>query len=85
MGADSLIIGGPKNGMVIDYGDLSKVVKPFVEARLDHWYLNESTGLLNPTSEELARWIFEQLQPSLPDLAAVRVEETCTSSCTFRP
>jgi 6-pyruvoyltetrahydropterin/6-carboxytetrahydropterin synthase len=77
---------GPKSGMLLDFGDVSKVVKPLVEEKLDHYHLNESTGLENPTSEELAQWIFSQLKPILKDyLVAVEVDETCTSSCRFQP
>lgn len=76
---------GPKAGMVIDYGDISAVIKPVVEQYLDHWNLNETTGLANPTSEELARWIYDKVKPALSMLAAVIIEETCTSSCEYRP
>lgn len=71
--------------MLMDYGDISKVVQPLVEEHLDHWHLNESTGLENPTSEEVARWVFRRLAKVLPRLSAVIVEETCTSSCEYRP
>lgn len=74
---------GPKSGMLMDFGDISKAVKPLVEDCLDHHYLNESTGLENPTSEELARWIFERLHPVIPGLVAIEVDETCTSSCCY--
>lgn len=76
---------GSSSGMLMDYGDISAIVKPLVEDYLDHWHLNDSTGLQNPTSEELARWIFNRLAGSLPGLTAVLVEETCTSSCEYRP
>ncbi len=80
-----LITQGPKQGMVVDFYDVSQAIKPLLEDKLDHWHLNQSTGLKNPTSEELARWIYEQLKEKLPQLVAVRVEETCTSACTYRP
>ncbi len=80
-----LLEGGPKSGMLIDYGDLSNLLKPLVEGSLDHWHLNESTGLENPTSEELARWIYYRLKNLLPNLVAVRIDETCTSSAEYRP
>jgi len=52
---------------------------------LDHYYLNESTKLENPTSEELARWIYEKLKlAGLPGLDAVEIRETCTSGCIYR-
>jgi len=74
---------GPQQGMVIDYGRISEIVKPLLEEDLDHWHLNDTTGLENPTSEELARWIFRNLKPQLPALIAVAVEETCTARCTY--
>ncbi|MFZ8976622.1 MAG: 6-pyruvoyl trahydropterin synthase family protein, partial [Pseudohongiellaceae bacterium] len=52
--------------------------------RLDHYYLNEIKGLENPTSENLARWIWDRLQPALPQLSAVEIRETCTSGCIYR-
>jgi 6-pyruvoyltetrahydropterin/6-carboxytetrahydropterin synthase len=80
-----LLEEGSETGMVQDFGKVSAVLKPFVEDKLDHWYLNESTGLLNPTSEELARWIYQQLHPQLMLLVAVEIFETCTSSCRYEP
>jgi len=55
-----------------------------VLARLDHYYLNDIEGLENPTSENLARWIWERLAPALPGLSEVVVRETCTSGCVYR-
>lgn len=80
-----LIEEGPKAGMVIDYGDIGGLLKPFVDDYLDHWFLNESTELENPTSEELARWIYHELKPFLPGLHSVIIEETCTSRCEYVP
>jgi 6-pyruvoyltetrahydropterin/6-carboxytetrahydropterin synthase len=40
-------------------------------------------GLENPTSENLARWIWCELKPQLPALARVVVHETCTSGATY--
>ncbi|MFE4665171.1 6-carboxytetrahydropterin synthase QueD [Streptomyces sp. NPDC056716] len=73
----------PELGWVMDFGDLKKAFKP-IEAQLDHYYLNELEGLENPTSEVLARWIWERLKPILPDLSELTVRETCTSGCTYR-
>ncbi len=76
---------GAKQGMVVDYSDLGAAVKPLVEGYLDHHHLNETTGLKNPTSEELARWIYDRLIPFIPQLVAVKVMETCTAECEYRP
>jgi 6-pyruvoyltetrahydropterin/6-carboxytetrahydropterin synthase len=70
-------------GWVVDFGDIKDAFKPLA-ARLDHYYLNEVPGLENPTSEHLARWIWERLESALPGLSAVTVRETCTSGCTYR-
>jgi 6-pyruvoyltetrahydropterin/6-carboxytetrahydropterin synthase len=73
----------PHHGWVVDFGDLIAAFAP-LHAQLDHHYLNEVAGLENPTSENLAVWIWERLQPSLPGLSQVTVEETCTSGCSYR-
>jgi 6-pyruvoyltetrahydropterin/6-carboxytetrahydropterin synthase len=75
---------GPKAGMLIDYSDIKHFLKPLLDDHLDHYFLNKTTGLENPTSEEIARWIFEQLEKQgLAGLLAVRIDETCTSSCVY--
>lgn len=74
---------GPKAGMLLDFGDISAALKPLLDAFLDHHHLNETTGLHNPTSEAIARWIYERLEAVLP-VTAVHIEETCTSRCAYR-
>jgi 6-pyruvoyltetrahydropterin/6-carboxytetrahydropterin synthase len=73
----------PAKGFLIDYGDIKIATEPILK-RLDHYYLNEIPGLENPTSENLAKWIWDQLQPALPDLSAIIVHETCSSACEYR-
>lgn len=80
-----LNLEGPKTGMLIDYGDISKAVEPYVEKLLDHWHLNESLQTEAPTSEFIACWLYGKLKADLPNLAAVIIEETCTSRCEYRP
>lgn len=70
-------------GYLIDYGDIPRAADPLVR-RLDHYYLNEIEGLHNPTSEMIARWIWDRLKPALPHLSAIVIHETCTSSCEYR-
>lgn len=81
-----ITVAGPVDGelgWVMDFADLKRAFTPLYEL-LDHHYLNEIPGLENPTSEHIARFIFERLQPSLPGLAAVEIRETCTSGCIYR-
>ncbi len=72
-----------ETGWVMDFADIKRAFKP-IEELLDHYYLNEIEGLANPTSENLARWIWNRLQPGLSSLSALTIRETCTSGCTYR-
>jgi 6-pyruvoyltetrahydropterin/6-carboxytetrahydropterin synthase len=74
----------PQLGWVEDFGELKAAFAPLL-ARLDHRCLNEIEGLDNPTAEVLAAWLFERLRPDLPQLAEVTVEETPSSTASFRP
>jgi 6-pyruvoyltetrahydropterin/6-carboxytetrahydropterin synthase len=73
----------PKLGWLMDYADISEAFKPILE-QLDHYYLNEVPGLENPTSENVAAWIWNRLKPKLPQLKEVVVAETCLSRCVYR-
>ena len=70
-------------GWLMDFADLKTVFQP-VYQQLDHHYLNEIPGLENPTSENLAVWIWQQLESELPLLSAVEIKETCSSGCIYR-
>ena len=72
----------PVLGWVMDFADMKAAFAPVFE-RIDHRYLNEVTGLENPTSENLARWVWDELKPRLPLLDHVIVHETCTSACRY--
>ncbi|MBK9170697.1 MAG: 6-carboxytetrahydropterin synthase QueD [Bryobacterales bacterium] len=69
-------------GWVIDFADIKTAFKP-VEEQIDHRFLNEVPGLENPTSENLARWVWQRLREDLPLLSKVVVRETCTSGCIY--
>ncbi|WP_086108644.1 6-carboxytetrahydropterin synthase QueD [Xenorhabdus vietnamensis] len=73
----------PLSGWLMDFSDVKAAFKPIWE-QLDHHYLNEIPGLENPTSEVLAMWIWEKLKPTLPQLSAVMVKETCSAGCIYR-
>lgn len=79
----SLCESGAKSGMVVDYADIKKALNPLVEKYLDHWHLNETLEMENPTSENVARWIYGKLLDSGLPIAAVRIDETCTSRCLY--
>jgi 6-pyruvoyltetrahydropterin/6-carboxytetrahydropterin synthase len=63
----------PLTGMVLDHGELEKLVKE-VETQLDHQYLNDIPGLELPTGEVIARWIWQRLAPRLPQLCEIVVK-----------
>jgi len=73
-------------GIVIDFLHLKKVVEENVVAYLDHSYLNDI--LEQPTAENLARWIWEQLfnplRSSSYSLYEVIVWESTSSFVTYR-
>ena len=70
-------------GWVIDFGDIKKAFQPLYD-QLDHRYLNEVHELENPTSENLARWIWKRLKPTLPVLSKIVVSETCSTGCIYQ-
>ena len=72
----------PRAAGCMDFGDI-KAAFAAAARPLDHRYLNEVDGLDNPTSENLARWIWRRLAGALP-LSAVVVRETCTCGCIYR-
>ncbi len=74
---------GADSGWVTDFADIKQAFQPLYD-QLDHRFLNEVDGLANPTSENIARWIWRRLRPSLRGLCQVVVRETCTSGCIYR-
>ncbi len=72
----------PKTGWLVDFAELDAVWGPLYE-KLDHHYLNEVEGLENPTSEVLARWLWDRMKPKLPQLVQVTLFETCDARCEY--
>ena len=73
---------GPDTGWVMDFAEVKRAFQPLFD-QLDHHYLNEIEGLENPTSEVLAKWVWDRLAPTLPGLSKVVVRETCTAGCIY--
>ena len=72
----------PDSGWVMDFADVKAAFQPIYD-QLDHHYLNDIPGLDNPTSENLARWVWQQTKAVLPLLSKVVIHETCTSGCEY--
>lgn len=69
-------------GWFVDYADIDAACRPVIES-LDHHYLNEIPGLENPTSEHLAKYVWDRLVDKLAGLERICVMETCESRCEY--
>lgn len=69
-----------KNGMVIDFVDLKRTVKDKIISKLDHKFINKI--IKQSTAENIAIWIWNQLEKSLP-LYEIRLWETPTSFVVY--
>lgn len=70
-------------GMLMDFGDLSELCRQVLE-ELDHGHLNEIPPFdsINPTSENLARYLYQRIAERLPEqvrVKAVTVYESARS------
>ncbi len=81
-----------RTGMIVDLGDLDRVLERDVRGRFDHANLNLdipefAEGRLMPTGENLARHIFQAVHRALgraAEVCEVRVAEDSTLSATYR-
>ena len=70
-------------GFVKDYKKLNSV-KQFIDQNLDHRHLNDCLPC-HPTSENIARFLYERFKPEIAELYAVEVSETPQTSCIYEP
>jgi 6-pyruvoyltetrahydropterin/6-carboxytetrahydropterin synthase len=78
-------VGGPLDpvvGWIVDFAEVKRIVRGVLEP-LDHHLLNDVPGLEQPTTERIAMWIWERLQPQLPNLARLTLWENANSGCTY--
>ena len=80
-----IIEGEPdqQTGWIIDFADIVNAFEPLRKI-LDHSHLNEIEGLQNPTSENLAIWIWQRMVGTPIPLSKIEIRETCTSGCIYR-
>jgi len=73
-----------KAGMVLDFKYLKMKLNRILD-KLDHKYLNNIPYFkkVNPTSENIAQYIYGRLKPQLANLKSVTVWENNTSSATY--
>ena len=77
-------------GLLVDFVELKRVVHGVLD-RLDHQWLNEFPpfDVLNPSAENMARYIYEQVAEGLKvregvRIALVKLWETDTAHATYR-
>jgi 6-pyruvoyltetrahydropterin/6-carboxytetrahydropterin synthase len=73
----------PETGWLIDFGRIYDLWEPLFK-ELDHNTLNDLAGLENPTSEVLAKWIWDRIKPKLPELDQVTLWETADARAEYR-
>jgi 6-pyruvoyltetrahydropterin/6-carboxytetrahydropterin synthase len=79
-------------GLLYDFVHLKQVIQGVIRS-LDHKYLNELPpfDVLNPSAENIARYIYEQTSKQLPQapngagVASITVWETDVAAATYRP
>jgi 6-pyruvoyltetrahydropterin/6-carboxytetrahydropterin synthase len=78
-------------GLLVDFVELKKAVHAVLD-RLDHQWLNEYPPFTvqNPSAENIARYIYEQVVEGLKPrdgvrIASVKLWETDTASAIYRP
>jgi len=79
-------ISGPVDstqGWLIDFADIKQICLPVID-QLDHHYLNDIEGMENPTSENIASWIWDRVEKKLPKLIKVVVHESRDSAAAYR-
>jgi len=88
--------------MGFDFGDLKAILKPIEDEldhcimlvksdeelvkAMGAWGMKKVVFLQNPTSEVVAKYIYQKVQKELPDhvkMHSVLVNETCTSGCEY--
>lgn len=66
-----------KAGMVLDFKDIKSRLNEFLE-KLDHKCLNDLASFkrVNPTSENIARYIYKGLKRRMPGLKSITIWES---------
>lgn len=73
----------PVTGMVIDLGLLQRAMEDARDA-LDHRLLDEVNDLGPATMENLSRWIWDRLRPSIANLHKVSVyRDSSSDACSY--
>ena len=73
-----------KDGMAMDFKEAKRLVNDAIE-KLDHAYLNEVAELknINPTSENVAKFIYDSVKKNNKNLKSISVWENADSCATY--
>jgi 6-pyruvoyltetrahydropterin/6-carboxytetrahydropterin synthase len=79
-----VIIEGPirEDGMVMDFKEIKTIVNENVIDKIDHTHLNDL--LDNPSAENLAVWMWDELKELMPMLKSIQIFETEDYVCEYR-
>ena|ERR1035437_160479 len=73
-----VIASGPKEGMVMDFSDMSKVVEEQIVGQWDHHFLNDLLPFVT-TTENLATECFKRLEAAKLPVTKIKLWETAKS------
>ena len=73
------------DGFVIDFYDIDTIFNKYIHKLIDHTILNDTVGLENPTSENLCKWIWNNLESHLKNLYEIEVSEDHGTGIIYRP
>lgn len=75
-----------QRGILVDFRDVKRIVEKWT-VHLDHHFLNEVLSSTNPTTENIAKYLFQKLEKEINletiELSRVRVWEARDSSITY--
>ena len=73
------------SGMAVDFKEAKSLLESVIK-KFDHSYLNETSVFkrLNPTSENMARLIYDEIKKDNKHISAVSVWENENSCATYR-
>lgn len=72
----------PHYGWIMDFKDLKDAIAPLID-QLDHKLINDIPGLENPTAENITIYIWNHLQPLVPQLSRIELYETPTTGVIY--
>jgi len=71
-----------QNNWLVNYDEIDEIVKPIIN-ELDHKTLNEIKGLENPTSENLARWLYKRIKKKIKNLKSIEIFRPRIGGCIY--